>query len=195
MQFFMATKNAKKLLELERILKPLGFDVANENDFSKEMPEVDETGTTFEENAVLKAKSGCEFSGLPTVADDSGLCVDALGGAPGIYSARYSGENANDENNIKKLLKELGSTPKEERTARFVSAIACVFPDGRCFTVRGECEGYIAFEKHGTNGFGYDPVFITEKGSFGELSQEEKDEISHRGKALSAFSEELKKYI
>ena len=158
-------------------------------------PEIAETGTTFEENALIKAKNGCKNTGLPTVADDSGLCVDALGGAPGVYSSRYSGEDGNDEKNNQKLLFELKNIPKEKRTARFVSVIACVFPDGRSFTVRGECEGTIAFEKHGEKGFGYDPLFLTEKGCFGEITDSEKDSISHRGKSLGLFSKEIKKYV
>ena len=195
MKFFIATKNPKKLLELERILKPLNIEFVSEKDLKSSIPEVEETGKTFEENAMLKAKSGCINTGLPTIADDSGLCVDALLGAPGIYSARFAGEDCNDQKNIDKLLKELKDVPKENRTARFVTAIAVCFPDGKSFTVRGICEGYIATERHGTNGFGYDPVFMTEKGCFGEMSREEKDKISHRGKALAALNLELKKYI
>ena len=128
-------------------------------------------------------------------ADDSGICVDYLDGAPGIYSARYSGEHGDDESNNDKLLSELSGVPEEKRTGRYVAAIACVFPDGRKFTVRGECEGKIGFERVGTKGFGYDPLFISELGCFGLLSDEEKDSISHRGKALKLFKEKLEKYI
>lgn len=195
MKIFIATKNQKKLVELSRILIPLGFDVVSEKDLSSPLEEVEETGTTFEENAIIKAKAGLERTGYISVADDSGICVDFLDGAPGIYSARYSGGHGNDELNNKKILEELNGVPMEKRTAYYVAAIACVFPDGREFTVRGECHGHIAFEESGNCGFGYDPLFISEKGCFGHLSAEEKDSISHRGKALRLFKEELSKYI
>lgn len=195
MKFFIATKNTKKLIELERILKPMGFEVISGSNLSTPFPDVEETGTTFEENALLKAKSGCDFTGLPTVADDSGLCVDALDGAPGVYSARFSGEDCDDERNNDKLLDSLKDVPKEKRGAAYVSVIACVFPDGRSFTVRGECRGEIAFSRQGSNGFGYDPLFITEYGVFGEISAEQKDKVSHRGNSLRKFKEEIVKYI
>ena len=191
MKIFIATKNQKKLEELSRILLPLGFEVLSEKDLQKPLPEVEETGTTFEENAILKAEAGIKQTGLISIADDSGLCVDYLNGAPGIYSARYSGGHGNDGDNNKKLLEELKGVPKEKRTAYYVAAIACVFPDGRSFTVRGECHGHIAEEETGNRGFGYDPLFISEKGCFGLLSAEEKDSISHRGRALVKFKEEL----
>ena len=193
MKVFIATKNQKKLVELSRILEPMGFEVLSEKDLDKPLAEIEETGTTFEENAILKAKAGLKETGLISVADESGICVDYLDGAPGIYSARYSG--GNDDDNNKKLLKELEGVPMEKRTAYYVAAIACVFPDGRQFTVRGECHGHIAFEEEGNCGFGYDPMFISEKGRFGYLSAEEKDKISHRGKALRLFKAELEKYI
>ena len=195
MKIFIATKNQKKLKELSRILVPMGFEVLCEKDFADEFPDVEENGTTFEENAIIKAKAGLDNTGLISVADDSGICVDYLDGAPGIYSARYSGEHGDDQSNNDKLLSELSGVPMEKRTARYVAAIACVFPDGRKFTVRGECEGKIAFEPKGVNGFGYDPYFISELGVMAELTAEQKDSISHRGKALKLFKEELKKYI
>lgn len=195
MKVFIATKNLKKLEELKRILVPMGFDVLCERDLEKPLEEVEETGTTFEENALLKASAGLRETGYMSVADDSGLCVDYLDGAPGVYSARYSGEHGNDEMNNQKILAELRGVPVEKRGAKFVSAIACVFPDGRSFTVRGECHGYIAFEESGNGGFGYDPLFIGELGCFGELTPEQKDSVSHRGKSLRLFKEELKKYI
>lgn len=195
MKIFIATKNAKKLEELSRILVPMGIEVLSERDLDKPLSDVEETGTTFEENAILKAKAGLNETGFVSVADDSGLCVDYLDGAPGIYSARYSGGHGNDEENNKKILRELEGVPMEKRTAYYVAAIACVFPDGRSFTVRGECHGHIAFEESGSCGFGYDPLFISEKGCIGHLSAEEKDSISHRGKALRLFKEELKKYL
>ena len=195
MKVFIATKNLKKLEELRRILVPMGFDVLCERDLEKPLEEVEETGTTFEENALLKASAGLRETGYMSVADDSGLCVDYLDGAPGVYSARYSGEHGNDEMNNQKILAELDGVPVEKRGAKFVSAIACVFPDGRSFTVRGECHGHIAFEESGNGGFGYDPLFIGELGCFGELTPEQKDSVSHRGRSLRLFKEELKKYI
>lgn len=195
MQVFIATKNHNKLKELERILKPMGFEVLSENDLEKPLPEVEETGTTYEENALLKAHSGFETTGLITVADDSGLSVDILDGAPGLYSARYSGTGATYASNNEKLLAALKDVPREKRTATFVSAIACVFPDGREFTVRGECKGYVAERCSGVGGFGYDPLFVCEAGCYAEMTPEEKDRVSHRGNALRAFKAELQKYI
>lgn len=195
MKVFIATKNHHKLTELERILVPMGFEVLSENDLDKPLPEVDETGTSYEENALLKAHSGLRVTGLITVADDSGLSVDYLEGAPGLYSARYSGMGASYASNNEKLLAALDGVPHEKRTATFVSAIACVFPDGREFTVRGECKGFVAEECHGDGGFGYDPLFICDAGCYAEMTPEEKDRVSHRGNALRAFKEELKKYI
>ena len=195
MKIFIATKNHNKLKELERILKPMGFEVLSENDLEKPLPEVEETGTTYEENALLKAHSGLKETGRITVADDSGLSVDILDGAPGLYSARYSGSGATYASNNEKLLAALKGVPRDKRTAVFVSAIACVFPDGREFTVRGECRGYVAEECRGSCGFGYDPLFVCPAGCYAEMTAEEKDKVSHSGNALRAFKEELKKYI
>lgn len=192
--FLLASHNKKKLIELSRILEPLGFTVISPKDIEDGISEPEENGASFEENALIKARSGAKETGLPTVADDSGLCVDALDGAPGIYSARYAG-TGNDEDNNKLLLKNLENVPEDRRTARFVSCIACVFPDGREFTVRGTVEGKIGYEPQGDGGFGYDPLFISEKGCFGLLSAEEKDSISHRHNAILKFVEELKNYI
>lgn len=195
MIFLIATHNQKKKQELERILSPLGIEIKTADETGITLSEVDETGSTFEENALLKAKSGCEESGLPTIADDSGLCVDALGGAPGVYSARFAGEHGNDDKNIEKLLEALGQTEEKDRTARFVCAACCAFPNGDSITVRGECKGKIAFEKKGNAGFGYDPVFLVGDKSFGEISAQEKDSISHRSRALNALAEELRRKI
>lgn len=192
MKFFIATKNKCKKRELERILMPLGIAVISEGELETPIDDVEETGSTFEENALIKARAGCIASKLPTVADDSGLCVDALGGEPGIYTARYAGEPTDNAKNNAKLLENLKGVPKKQRTARFVSAVACVFPDGREFTVRGEVEGIIGEELCGTKGFGYDPLFISELGCFGEISDEAKDSISHRGRALSKLFKKLK---
>ncbi len=195
MKFFIATKNAHKVIEFKRILEPMGIEVLCESDLSFSLPDVEEDGTTFEENALIKASVACEQTGYVSLADDSGLCVDALDGAPGIYSARYSGVHGDDKENNKKLLRELQGVPFEKRTARFVSAVACVFPDGRKFTVTGKCEGNIDFEEHGENGFGYDPLFVGEIGNFGLATAAQKDSVSHRGKALVMLRDELKKYI
>ncbi len=195
MKIFIATKNKHKLKELERILKPFGIETVSENDLSEDLPEVDETGTSYEENALLKAQSGLRVTGLPTIADDSGLSVDALDGAPGLYSARYSGGSGDDAANNEKLLNALKGLPKEKRTATFVSSIICLFPNGETITAYGECKGYIGFEPKGESGFGYDPLFVTENGTFAELSADEKDAISHRGNALRAFKVKLENYF
>lgn len=185
--FVIATHNKNKLNELERILLPL-----NITPITAELAEVEETGETFEENAFLKAKAACQQTGMPAVADDSGLMVDALDGAPGVYSARYAGEGASDLDRINKLLKELKNVPKEKRTAKFVCSVCCVYPDGRKIVSQGECNGEIAYEHQGENGFGYDPVFLVNGKSFAQLPKEEKDLISHRGRALRKFAVELK---
>ena len=156
---------------------------------------MEETGTTFEENSLLKAKAVMEASGLPAVADDSGLCVDCLGGAPGVYSARYGGEGLDDTGRYKLLLENMrGQMP---RTAKFVSVITCCFPNGDVISARGECPGTIAFAPMGEGGFGYDPVFFVPqlKKTFAQLTAEEKNAISHRGKALEAFKAKLEEYL
>lgn len=187
MTFVIATHNAHKLAELQRILRPLGIDAV-----TAELTEAEETGTTFAENAFLKAASACRETGMPAVADDSGLMVDALDGAPGVYSARYAGETATDADRVQKLLLELQAVPRGERDAKFVSAICCVFPDGACITAEGECPGEIAFAPAGNGGFGYDPVFLCGEKTYAEMTPEEKDAVSHRGKALRRFSAALK---
>lgn len=191
MKFVIATGNAHKVEEFSRMLKNLDFSAVSAKELGIDMDGAEEDGDTFEANALIKAQYACEKSGLPAFADDSGLCVDALNGRPGIYSARYA---QNDQARISKLLKELDGVKGENRTARFVSAIACVFPDGRKFTVRGETEGKIDFEPKGVGGFGYDPVFLYEGKSFGQMTGAEKDAVSHRGKALEKCLLELKKY-
>ena len=193
--FLIATHNQKKKNELLRILAPLGIDVKTDEELGLTLTEVDETGETFYENALLKAKSGAKESGLPCVADDSGLMVDYLAGAPGVYSARFAGEHGNDSKNNAKLLKLLTDVPEEERTARFVSVVCCVFPNGEIISARGECEGKIGYCEKGDGGFGYDPVFMVDGKSFAELSAEEKDKLSHRGKALTLLNEKLKAYM
>ena len=184
--FIMATHNRHKVTELQRILAPLGIEVT-----TADLPEVEETGPTFEENAQLKARSACRATGLPSVADDSGIVVDALGGAPGVYSARYAGPDATDADRNRKLLDEMRGVPDEERTARFVSAVCCAFPDGEEITVTGVCEGRVAYLPRGNDGFGYDPIFLVGKKTYAELTPSEKDAVSHRGKALRLLAARL----
>ncbi len=193
--FLIATHNMKKRDELYRILSPLGIDVKTSDQLGIEITDVEETGETFYENALLKAKSGCMESGMPCVADDSGLAVDYLVGAPGVYSARFAGSHGDDEANNKKLLKLLSDVPVEERTGRYVSVVCCVFPNGDIISARGECEGYIGFEPVGDGGFGYDPLFMIGDKSMAQLTPDEKDAISHRGNALRILSEKLKDYL
>lgn len=195
MDFLIATHNLKKRDELQRILSPLGVHVLTADEAGVRLTDVEETGTTFEENALLKARSGAKEGNMPCIADDSGLCVDALDGAPGVYSARFAGEHGNDAKNNAKLLDLLKDTPQDRRTAQFVSAVACVFPDGREFTVRGVCRGAIGYAEKGTGGFGYDPLFYVGERSFAEFAAEEKDAVSHRGNALRKLSAELPKYL
>ncbi len=193
MKLVLASKNPKKLDEMRGILSSLGVEVCSEAAAGVDV-EVEETGSTFEENALLKAKAVMEASGLPAVADDSGLCVDALNGAPGVYSARYGGPGLDDAGRCRLLLENLRGQP---RGARFVSVIVCCFPGGDALTARGECPGTIAFAPMGEGGFGYDPVFFVPglKKTFAQLSPEEKNAISHRGKALRAFAERLADYL
>ncbi len=193
MQMVLATKNKHKVEEFQRMLSPLGIEIIPADDICD--IEVEETGATFAENAMLKAKAIFLATGKSVVADDSGLCVDALGGEPGVYSARYAGEGGSDDANIDKLLENLKDVKKEDRGAYFVSAIACILEDKRVIEVIGRCEGYIGFERYCDNGFGYDPVFMVGDESFASLRPDKKDEISHRGDALRKFYEELKLYI
>ncbi len=195
MKFILATHNMKKCAEMQRILAPLGVEVFTAEMLGFELTDAEETGETFEENAYIKAKSGCYESSYPCIADDSGLCVDALGGEPGVYSARYSGGHGDDEANITKLLEKLKDVPNEKRTAHFTSAICVCFPDGREIRLEGRCEGKIGFEKKGNGGFGYDPIFMVGEKSFAELTAEEKDKISHRGNALRKLVEVLPEYL
>jgi len=189
MDFVIATKNNGKLKEFERILTPLGINCTAAN-----IPTVEETGKTFEENALLKAKAACEATGLPSIGDDSGLMADALNGDPGIYSARYSGEHASDGKNTAKLLKNLEC--HTNRTARFVCAICCYFPDGSKITVTEFCEGTIAQKPIGQNGFGYDNVFLIASGkTFAQIDDITKDKLSHRGKALRALFKGLQNIL
>lgn len=195
MKFIIATNNQKKLREMERILNPLGIEAVSAKNAGICLDEVEETGTTFLENAFIKANAAFEKTGMPAVADDSGLCVDALDGRPGIYSARYAGEGATDEDRNTKLLNELKDVPEENRGAHYTSAICCVLQDGSKIEVEGHCEGKIGYEPVGDGGFGYDPIFMQGDKAFAQLSAEEKDAVSHRGKALRMLKNELEKYL
>ncbi len=193
MIFVIASNNKKKVAELERILQPLGIYAKTAEQLGKELDEVEETGKTFEENAELKARAACEKTGYPAIADDSGLVVNALGGKPGVYSARYAGENATDDDKINKLLVEMRDCGSDDRSAYFECVICCCFPDGESLFVSGRCEGTIGYAPRGNNGFGYDPIFFIEGNkTFAEISDHQKDLISHRGKALKELALVLK---
>ena len=194
MKLVLASKNKKKLVEMNAILSQLGIEVCSEAEAGVDI-DVEETGTTFEENSLLKAKAVMEASGMPAIADDSGLCVACLNDAPGVYSARYGGEGLDDAGRYRLLLQNMrGQT---DRSATFVSVITCCFPTGDVITARGECPGTIAFAPMGEGGFGYDPVFFVPalKKTFSQLSAEEKNAISHRGKALEIFRGKLETYM
>lgn len=186
MKFVIATHNKGKLVEFQRLLEPMGIEAV-----LMDISEPEETGTTFGENAFIKAEAACRETGLPAVADDSGLCVDYLDGAPGIYSARF----AEPGKRRLTVLEKLRGVPEEQRGAHFVSAVCCVFPNGDKIETEGRCYGKIAFESRGENGFGYDSIFQQGDVTFGELSAEEKDARSHRGHAFAAFEEKLREYL
>ena len=194
MKYVLATHNPGKLKEMGAILARFGVEVVSPKDLGLTV-EVEETGATFAENAMLKAKAICAAAKLPAIADDSGLCVDALNGGPGVYSARYGGEGLDDKGRYMLLLNNMrGQTT---RAAHFACAIACAFPNGDTLTAEGRCDGTIAFAPMGEGGFGYDPVFfVPEKAkTFGQLTAEEKSTISHRGRALESFVGKLETYL
>ncbi|HEY3196568.1 MAG TPA: XTP/dITP diphosphatase [Nitrospirales bacterium] len=185
MELVLATRNQHKVTEITGMLADFGIQVRSLAEFPC-APEVIEDGTTYEENALKKARSAAAFTGKPSLADDTGLEVDALDGQPGVHAARYAGEHCNFEDNIRKLLAALKGVPKERRAARFVCVMALVMPDGREELVRGELEGRITEEPAGAGGFGYDPVFFSlqAKKTLAELTADEKNRISHRRRAL-----------
>lgn len=189
MKLIIATHNEHKLTEFRRMLEPMGIEVV-----TAELSEAEETGETFMENAFIKAESAMRETGLPAVADDSGICVDALDGAPGIYSARYGTPELDDKGRLELLLREMKDVPDGKRQAHFACAICAVFPNGDSVKAEGECHGTIARASVGDGGFGYDPIFMQEGRCFGELRDEEKDERSHRGIALRLFAEKLREY-
>lgn len=192
MEIVLATRNKKKAEELNRMLAGMDINVITLNDFH-DCPEVLEDKDTFEGNAIKKAVEVAACTEMIAVADDSGLVVDALGGRPGVFSARYAGENADDAANLEKLLWEMKDLPDERRSARFICCIAIAYPDGKVITFEGRVEGRIGYEPKGREGFGYDPVFYPDgyDRTFAEMSYGEKDSMSHRGKAL----ERLKEYF
>ena len=194
MKFVLATHNPNKIREMGAILSQFGVEVVSPRDLGITV-DVEETGVTFAENAMLKAKAICELAKLPAIADDSGLCVDALNGGPGVYSARYGGEGLDDKGRYTLLLEMLrGQT---DRAAHFHTSIVCAFPNGDELVCEGECPGTIAFAPMGEGGFGYDPVFFVPelRKTFGQLTAEEKASVSHRGKALRAFAVALDDYL
>ena len=188
----IATKNKGKAKEFERLLSPKGYEVFTLLDFP-DFQDIEETGETFEENAVLKAEEASAILNEMVIADDSGLIIDALDGRPGVYSARYAGEEKDDNSNMDKVLSELEGVPFNERTARFYCVLAIAGPEMKTRTYSGSCEGKILEERRGTNGFGYDPVFFVEDKdrTMAELTSDEKAAISHRGKALKQFEKNL----
>ena len=197
MKIVLASRNQKKINELRTLLSKEGLDIdiLSLDDIGY-YGDIEENGNSFEENAIIKASVPASL-GYIGIADDSGLCVDALDGAPGIYSARFAGEPCNDSENNRKLLAMLGNLPAEKRGASFVCTIAAVAPNGNRITVRGECRGRILTELHGKAGFGYDPLFFYDNfgKTFAELSQEEKNLVSHRGVAIKKFSTEFKHFL
>lgn len=197
MKFVIATNNKKKLAEMSRILTPLGFEVVTAKEIGIDLGDVEENGTTFAENAYIKAKSAFDLLNgeYCVVADDSGLCVDALGGRPGIFSARYGGEGLDDIGRYQKLLEELSEIEKNKRQAHFACSICAIMNDGTVITAEGKCEGEIGYAPLGDGGFGYDPVFMVGDKSFSQLSAEEKDKCSHRGNALRDLKEKLENYL
>ncbi|MCD8366819.1 MAG: RdgB/HAM1 family non-canonical purine NTP pyrophosphatase [Clostridiales bacterium] len=194
MKFVLASHNPRKLEELQTILQQLGVEIVLQSQLGIDL-EPEETGTTFEENALIKARAVMEASGLPAIADDSGLCSEALNGGPGVYSARYGGPDLNDQQRYQLLLQSMRG--QLSRKASFVSVVACAFPNGDVISARGECEGRIGFTPVGEDGFGYDPIFLVPecKKTFAQMTPEEKNAVSHRGKALRAFAGELETYL
>ena len=193
MKFVLATHNPNKIREMRAILGQFDVEVVSPKELGITV-DVEETGSTFAENAMLKAKAICELAKLPAIADDSGLCVDALNGGPGVYSARYGGEGLDDKGRYTLLLNSMrGQTT---RAAHFTCSIACAFPNGDTLTAEGQVQGTIAFAPMGEGGFGYDPVFFYPPlaKTFGQLTAEEKSAISHRGQALKEFSAKLETY-
>lgn len=194
-ELIVATKNKGKAAEFREMLVPYGFEVKTLLDFPDRMPDIEETGTTFQENAQLKAEEISTLLNKPVIADDSGLAIDYLQGRPGVYSARYAGEPTDDRLNYEKVLNEMKGVPASDRTARFICVLAFAQPGKQTIFIEGTCEGAITTEARGTNGFGYDPIFVPTKydKTMAELEASEKNELSHRYHALVAFQAWLDK--
>ena len=193
-EFIIATGNSHKVEEIERILSPLGITAVSAKDKDLDLDDVVEDGETFADNAYIKAKYAYDLCHSPVIADDSGLCVDALGGRPGVFSARYCGHDSTYLEKITMLLEELKDVPAEERTAHFTCSVCCIPDEDTVIRVEGRCDGTIAFSPSGDGGFGYDPVFVVDGRSFASLTAEEKDRRSHRGNALRALRDALISY-
>lgn len=189
-QLIVASNNKKKIEEFARILTPYGYEVISQSEAGVNL-EVEETGTTFIENAKIKAKAIFDLKQIPVVADDSGLCVDALDGKPGVYSARYGGEGLSDKDRYLKLLEEMKDIENDKRKAHFACAIHLILSDNESYDFIGKCEGEIGHTPMGENGFGYDPIFMVGDKSMAMIDATQKDEISHRGKALRMMMEKL----
>ena len=192
-KIIFASNNKGKIRELKDILSSLGIEVVSQREAGFDI-EADETGTTFAENSAIKAKAIYELAKIPVLADDSGLCVDALDGQPGVYSHRFAGENATDEEKCRYILEKLENVSDEKRTARFICNMCFIDENGREYHAEGKCEGKIGREEKGNNGFGYDPIFVVGNRALAELEEAEKNQISHRAEALKKMKEILKQF-
>jgi XTP/dITP diphosphohydrolase len=197
-QLVLATRNAKKLAELDRLLVGAGLDVQIlGSDAFSELPEIEETGSTFAENSLIKARAVSTHTGLIAIADDSGLCVDALDGQPGIYSARWAGQGATDESNLDLVLEQIRDIEPARRTAHFACAAALVLPSGEEYVVHGQVNGVLLTQRRGEGGFGYDPIFLPDGFDIttAEMTSEQKDAISHRGQAMRALVPVIQEHV
>ncbi|MCX6418226.1 MAG: RdgB/HAM1 family non-canonical purine NTP pyrophosphatase [Actinobacteria bacterium] len=197
-QLVLATRNAKKLAELDRLLAGAGLDVEIlGSDAFSDLPEIDETGSTFAENSLIKARAVAAHTGLTAIADDSGLCVDALDGQPGIYSARWAGQGATDESNLDLVLEQIRDVEPGQRSAHFACAAALVLPSGKEYVVQGQVNGVLLTQRRGVGGFGYDPIFLPDGFDIttAEMTSEQKDAISHRGQAMRALVPVIQEHV
>jgi len=197
-QLVLATRNAKKLAELDRLLASAGLDVEIlGSDAFSDLPEIEETGSTFAENSLIKARAVAAHTGLIAIADDSGLCVDALNGQPGIYSARWAGQGATDESNLDLVLEQIREVEPARRTAHFACAAALVLPSGEEYVVQGQVNGVLLTQRRGVGGFGYDPIFLPDGFDIttAEMTSDQKDAISHRGQAMRALVPLIRDYV
>lgn len=197
-QLVLATRNAKKLAELDRLLVGAGLDVEIlGSDAFGDLPEIEETGSTFAENSLIKARAVSTHTGLIAIADDSGLCVDALDGQPGIYSARWAGQGATDESNLALVLEQIRDIEPARRTAHFACAAALVLPSGEEYVVQGQVNGVLLTQRRGVGGFGYDPIFLPDGCDIttAEMTSEQKDAISHRGQAMRALVPVIQEHV